>query len=92
MLYFNENERENECIVTCQCGHGEGIRVVIDKDDDDEFIYQLIMDVKWNTEQHGFFWKLRKIWAVIRNKDYYYSEICMTKDEFTKFRDWLNKF
>lgn len=90
MLYFNENE--NECIVTCQCGYGEGIRCVVNKDDDNEYIYQLIMDAKWNTEQQGFFWKLRKIWAVIRNKDYYYSEICMSKEEFIKFKEWLNKF
>ena len=35
--------------------------------------------------------KLKKIWAIIRNKDFYYSEIIMSKEEFDKFRNALNK-
>ena len=35
--------------------------------------------------------KLKKIWSIIRNKDFYYSEIIMSKEEFDKFRNALNK-
>lgn len=90
MVYFTE--KENRCVVECDHCAGEGVMIAIDKEDDGGYFYQLIMDSKWNMEQNGFFWKLKKIWAVIRNKDYYYSEICLSKEEFTKFRDWLNKF
>lgn len=34
--------------------------------------------------------KLEKIWAIIRNKDFYYSDILMTKDEFNEFREYIN--
>ena len=34
--------------------------------------------------------KLEKIWAIIRNKDFYYSDVLMTKDEFDEFRKYIN--
>ena len=37
-----------------------------------------------------FYKKLEKILAIIRNKDFYYSDIIMTKDEFNEFREYIN--
>lgn len=34
---------------------------------------------------------MKKIWAIIRNKDYYYSEICMTRKDFETFREYINE-
>lgn len=34
--------------------------------------------------------KLQKIWAIIRDKDFYYSEVCMTKEEFQDFKKIIN--
>lgn len=91
MIYFNK-DKDSECIVTCKCHCGEGFLFSIEKDQFDNFFYQLAMDARWNTEQHGFFWKLKKIWAVIWNKDYCYSELCLNKDEFEKYKEWINRF
>lgn len=46
---------------------------------------------KCNTSTTRLKTKLKKIWAIIRNKDFRYSEIVMSKEEFDKFRKALNK-
>ena len=38
-----------------------------------------------------FFEKLKKIWAIISNKDFYYSDIVLTKDDFKEFKEWVNR-
>ena len=35
--------------------------------------------------------KMKKIWAIIRNKDFYYSDVIMTKDDFKEFRSYINR-
>lgn len=47
------------------------------------------------SEQDETIWriickKLRKIWAIIRNKDFYYSDVIMSKSDFVKFREMIN--
>lgn len=42
------------------------------------------------TMWHIFCKKLKKIWAIIRNKDFYYTEMMLTKDEFDEFREYIN--
>ena len=38
------------------------------------------------------FWKLKKIWKILIGKDFYYSEIIMTKDEYEEFKGYINQF
>ena len=50
---------------------------------------------KFFFEQEATFWgifckKIEKIWAIIRNKDYYYSDITMSGDEFEEFKEYIN--
>lgn len=85
----------NNLFVDCMCGCDEGIRIHIDKDDYDYYSFLCFTNGNFYTEQNETMWKifykkLKKIWAIIRNKDYYYSEICMTKDDFNEFKEYIN--
>lgn len=87
-----KSANNKEMILTCRCGCDEGIRVKIDTDDDEYYYYQTYISGNWYKEQQPLTKKLKKIWNIIRNKDFYYSEICMNKDEFDEYRNWLNQF
>jgi len=93
MIFYSNNK--NECVVSCHCGCGDSVQMVIEHDStepDSGYFYQILMDSAWNFEQYGWLWRLKKIWRILRNKDYYYSEIGMTKKEFEEFKEWINKF
>lgn len=90
-----KNKDGKELYVDCCCGCDEGIRFMIDKDDWDYYFFMSYTNGKFYVEQGNIMWgalykKLRKILAIIRNKDYYYSEIVMTKAEFEEFREYIN--
>ena len=36
--------------------------------------------------------KLKKIWSIIRNNDYFYSDILMSRDDFQKYKEYINQF
>ena len=36
--------------------------------------------------------KLKKIWSIITNKDFYYSEIVMSVDDFKQLKEYVNLF
>ena len=88
------NANGNELLIDCNCGCDEGLRFRIDTEDSDWYCFLTYTNGVFYREQGDTFWrilrkKLRKIWAIIRNKDYYYSEITMTKDEFEIFREYI---
>ena len=61
-----------------------------DNDDNELYFYQSYLSGNWYKEQAGLFQKLKKVWRILRNKDYYYSEICMTKEDWEEFKEWVN--
>lgn len=92
-----------ELIVSCSCGCDEGVHIIIDCDntanninpEDDTFCYVTCLNSNWYRDQEKKIWlviwnKLRKIWDIIRNKDFYYSEILMTRRDFETFREYIN--
>lgn len=90
-----------ELILTCNCGCEEGLHVhaVVDDSNADLGYYTLsFINSNFTRDQEGIFsWyrlkkKLRKIWCVIRNRDYYYADIVMTKEEFKEFKEYLQGF
>ena len=91
-----KNKDGKELYVDCNCGCNEGIRFKVDKDDDfDYYCFMTYTNGNFYREQGETMWrvmrkKLEKIWAIIRNKDYYYSDIVMTKDEFEEFKEYIN--
>lgn len=90
------SKNDKEMIVSCNCGCDEGVRISIDKDEEFDdvnatYAYQCFVSGNFYKEQGTFGEKIRKIWAIIRNKDFYYSDICMNKAEFEEFKAWVNK-
>ena len=90
-----KNKDDTELLVDCCCGCDEGIRFRVDKDDYDYYCFMTYTNGNFYTEQgNGVFGalykKLKKIWAIIRNKDFYYAEVTMAKDEFEEFREYIN--
>ena len=90
-----KNKDGTELLVDCHCGCDSGIRFKIDKEDDDYYCFASYTNGKFYTEQCEGMWrvfrkKLKKIWAIIRNKDFYYTEFFMTNSEFDEFREYIN--
>ena len=91
-----------ELLVTCSCGCDSGVSIRVEKDywdpsrpQGDTFVYHTILSGNWYKYQYqtirGVLWnKMKKIWAIIRSKDFYYSEILMSRKDFETFREYIN--
>lgn len=94
MSIFKNINDETEMIVSCNCGCDEGLRFKVNKLDPEYYCILTYTNGAFYRDQNDTVWKviskkLKKILAIIRNKDYYYSEIIMSKDEFYDFRTHL---
>lgn len=90
-----KNKDGTELYIDCHCGCNEGIRIKVCKDDLDHYCFWTYTNGNFYAEQNESIWrvfrkKMRKIWAIIRNKDFYYSDIIMTKSEFEDFMEYIN--
>ena len=93
-----KSDNGRDFYIDCGCGCDTGIRFTIYKDpehDDYKYCMMTYTNGAFYTEQNESFWialkkKLKKIWAIIRNKDFYYSDIYMTKTEFKTFVNYMN--
>ena len=91
------SEDKKELIVTCKCGCDEGVHLTIShKDDEDYYAYQCFTNGNFYKDQYGMFGtlknKLKKSWAIIRDKDYYYSDVLMSCEDFKRFKEYINQF
>ena len=94
MAVFKSTDN-GELIITCNCGCEEGIHLKIDKTDYDDFAIWTYMSGNFYRDQNDSAWqvikkKCKKIWAIIANKDYYYSDVLMNADEFKQFKEYIN--
>lgn len=92
LLFNKENQ---ELIVTCDCGCEESLHMKVDTDDSDVNFYAFISYMNGKFYNHNSIWsifkdKCRKIWSIIRNKDYYYSDIILTKEDFETLKTYIN--
>ena len=81
-------------LIDFQCGCDEGLKFVI-TNDYDNYCFMTYTSGNFYKEQGETLWKvfklkIRKIWNIISNKDFYYSEIVMTKDDFEEFKEYVN--
>jgi len=87
------SENRKELIATCHCRCEDSLHIVIEGDDD-TFSFLSYMNGNHYKEQQGAFGtlriKLKKIMAIIRNKDYYYSDIVMTREDWQQFKAWVD--
>lgn len=87
------NEEKNELIITCDCGCEDALHILIDKDNDKCYSFLSYMNGNFYRDQYTPFErtkrKLQKIWAIVRNKDYCYSDVIMSKEDFKTFADYI---
>lgn len=83
-------------MVDCNCGCDEGLRIRIN--DFDEETYAIITYTSGNfyKEQNYSAWqifklKCKKIWRILRGKDFYYSEILVSKEEYNELKEFINE-
>lgn len=86
-----KSDDDKEMILLCECGCDEGIRVKIDIDEE-IYCYQTYMSGNWYKEQGGLICKFKKIWKVLRNKDFYYSELVLSKQDWEDYKKWINEY
>ena len=94
-MSFMKSNDGKELYVDCMCGCDDGIRIRIDKDDDNLYMIAILTNGNWYRDQNDNILmcigrKLKKIMAIIRNKDFYYSEIIMTEKDFNEFKEHIN--
>lgn len=85
----------NELYVDCYCGCNDGMRIrIADEEEFDFYCFMSYTNGNWYRDQTSMWMtfcnKLKKIWAIIRNKDHYYAEITMTKEDFDEFKEYIN--
>lgn len=90
-----KSKNNDHMYIDCHCGCNEGIRLIIDKDDYDYYCFLTYTNGNFYKEQGETVFKVlsnkfKKIWAIVRNKDFYYSDVTMTKDEFEEFKEYIN--
>ena len=97
LMVSNDNK---DLIISCQCGCENAIHFRVDKevfDKHEEYAIMTYWNGNWYRDQDDRVLrvigrKLKKIWAIIRNKDYYYSDILMNREDFEKFKNYINHF
>ena len=82
-------------ILDCSCGCDNGMRIRVNTQDDDMYFLVTYTSGNFYRDQNESIFKvmgkkLKKIWFIIRNKDYCYSEICMSKEDFEEFREFIS--
>ena len=86
------NKEGTDFAISCDCGCKNTIR--IEKNIYDEVGISFLTDNYYNKQQT--IWsiikeKFEKIKCILTNKDYYYFEIILTKDQFNEFREYIDR-
>ena len=84
-----------ELMVDCSCGCSEGVKIKVNTEDADMYFLVTYTNGNFYRDQNESIFgvikkKLKKIYAILANKDYCYSEICMTKEDFLEFKEFVN--
>ncbi len=90
---------KKELIVTCNCGCGQSYSLIVDDDlkTDELYAFLCFMKCNFDTEYDKNPWrafkiKLKKIWYIIKGRDYCYSDTVMTREDFEEFKRYVNQF
>ena len=93
------SDDKKDLVITCKCGCQDTIHIWLDDEDKDadHYAIQTYMNGSWYRDQDDRIFrtigrKLKKIWAIIRNKDYYYSDVLMSCEDFERFKEYINQF
>lgn len=85
--------KENEFITFCKCGCGNGIVLKADNEDE-EVSLQIVSDNFYSMQNKGKMSikeKIKRIWCIIKGKEYCYFDILIEKDELQEFKEFVAK-
>ena len=91
-------EDKRQLILDCKCGCDDAMKFIVDLEDADSDIimFTTFLTGKWYAKQENFrsrfMDKAKRIWRVLRNKDYCYAEQVLTKEDFRIFKEYINQF
>ena len=89
---------KKEFIINCKCGCDNTIHIRLeDNRDSDSYILMTYLNSNLYRDYDDRIIgvikrKVKKIWAIARNKDYCYSDIIMDKEDFQNFKKYINLF
>lgn len=86
---------KKELILSCDCGCDNGLHIRIDKDTSKYLCYISYISGDYYRNQYKkiryVVWeKIKKILAIVLNKDFCYSEVRMAKEDFKVFKEYIN--
>lgn len=85
--------KENEFITFCKCGCGNGIVLKADNEDE-EVSLQIVSDNFYSMQNKGKMSikeKIKRIWCIIKGKEYCYFDILIEKGELQEFKEFVAK-
>lgn len=86
-------KKEQDFYFYCTCGCNNGV-VIKTETEGDEVCLSLVSDTFYSN-QRGFFAllmeKLRRIWCIIRNNEYYYFDIILDKQQANHLAEVLRR-
>lgn len=85
--------KENEFVTFCKCGCRNGIVLKADNEDNDLSL-QIVSDNFYTMQNKGEMTikeKIKRIWYIIRGKEYCYFDILIDKDELQEFKEFVAK-
>ena len=84
-----------ELYLDCSCGCDAGLKFKLGKFDEN-YLYITLSSGNYYKEQDlgvlrviGL--KLKKIWRIIRGRDYVYSELCLSREELSELTEYLTE-
>lgn len=76
----------------CKCGCGNGVILKADNDKDFGVSLQLVSDNFYagcNNRRNLFKERVKRIWYIIRGKEYCYFDLLIDKDELQEFKEFV---
>jgi len=91
LIYTNKDN--SELIVSCDCGCGDGLLWKANRfDEEGEQYFVSLTEHGWYAKQTGrikpYF---RRIWKALCGKEYYLTELIMTKSEVEDLSEFLHQ-
>ena len=94
MMTVNGKDTADYKAIFCNCGCHNGIVMKAKKDDDFGLSINLVSD-DFYTRQSGVFRimkeKIKRIWCILRNKEYCYFNICMSNEDLIEFKEFVGR-
>lgn len=88
MIYQTKDNRG--LVVTCSCGCNNGLVIRRDEDGD---IWMNMVQSKFYSEQKTLFRrikeKVKRVWSVLRDKEYVYFDVHVKSEEFEEFQEYV---